>query len=568
MKGSLGAIANLVPGHRDNAELKTLTLLRFGAVLAVVVVLFSVIFRALMAFEGQEHGWFAAVYWTLTTMSTLGFGDIVFQSDLGRVFSIVVLVTGVILLLIVLPFAFIRFFYAPWLEAQLKTKVKSRVASHLAGHVIISSYDDVADELMERLALSGIESVVIESDPVRAASLHADKVPVVRGDLGVRATYDNCGFARARLLVANAPDLINTNVVLTAREVSERVPIVATAMTPEGEGVLELAGANQVVLAARRLGKQLANRVSVGSGRTLIIGRYRQIAIAEFPIRNTRLAGLTLRDAQVRAHTGVTVAALAKRGHLEPGLPDTQLRDDCIGLAVGSAHEVEALNAYLGDGISCGGRVLVVGGGRVGCEVARALKGRGASVRIVERDPELLERIKEVADDIVIGDAVDSRVMTRVGIKDAASVVLTTNDDAANIFLAVYCRKRNPETIIVSRVTHPANIEAIHRAGADFAVSDQQIQIQSVLGALRGREPMIFGEGLDLFNAEVPRSLDGKLLRDSGILARTGLAVIAVEREDGVVNPHPRPERVIRRGEHVLFVGTASQRDEFERVFK
>ncbi len=567
MKGTIGAIADLVGGsHRGNAELRPLNLLGFAVVLVTFIGVSSAIFHLLMVREGQEHDWFTGIYWTLTTMSTLGFGDIVFQSDLGRIFSMVVLVAGVSMLLIYLPVAFVRF-YAPWVEAQFKTRVRTRVPAELDGHVIISTWDDVAEELIERLALSGIESVVIESDPLRAASLHADKVPVVRGSLGVRATYENCAFGRASLLLANAADEVNTNIVLTAREVSERVPIVATAVNPEGEAVLELAGANQVVLTARRLGKQLASRVSVGSARALTIGRYRQIAIAEFPIRNTRLAGMTLEDAQVRAETGVTVAALAKRGHLEPGLPDTMLREDCIGLAVGSVAEVEALNEYLSEGITCGGRVLVIGGGRVGREVARALAGRGAEVRIVERDPTLRESIEEVTSDIVIGDAADSRVMTRLGISEAASVVLTTNDDAANIFLAVYCRKLNPDTIIVSRVSHPSNVEAIHRAGADFAVSDSQIKIQSVVGALRGREPMIFGEGLDVFNAEVPRSLDGKQLRESGILARTGLAVIAVE-SNGVVNPHPRPGRVIRRGEHVLFVGTNSQRDEFERVFK
>ena len=566
MKGTIGAIAELFGSHRGSAQPRPLNLLGFAVVLFSFVAVSSVIFHLLMAREGQDHDWFTGIYWTLTTMSTLGFGDIVFQSDLGRIFSMVVLVAGVSMLLIYLPVAFVRF-YAPWVEAQFKTRVRTRVRAELDGHVIISSCDDVAEELVERLALSGIESVVIESDAVRAASLHADKVPVVRGGLGVRATYENCAFGRASLLFANAPDVINTNIVLTAREVSERVPIVATAVNPESEAVLELAGANQVVLTARRLGEQLANRVSVGSARALIIGRHRQIAIAEFPIRNTRLAGMTLEDAQVRAQTGVTVAALAKRGHLEPGLPDTLLREDCIGLAVGTAVEVEALNEYLGDGITCGGRVLVIGGGRVGCEVARALQGRGAEVRIVERDPSLRENIEEVTSDIVIGDAADTRVIRRVGIHEAASVVLTSHEDAVNIFLAVYCRKFNPDTIIVSRVTHPSNVEAIHRAGADFAVSDSQIKIQSVLGALRGREPMIFGEGLEIFNAEVPRSLDGKQLRESGFLARTGLAVIAVE-SNGIVNPHPRPGHVIRRGEHVLFVGTASQRDEFVRVFK
>ena len=567
MKAISGAISSFGGAQGHNTELKTRTLLKFGVVLAAFVILFSVIFQVLMAREGQEHDWLVGIYWTLTTMSTLGYGDVVFQSALGRAFSMVVLVTGVMLLLIVLPFAFIHFFYAPWLEAQLKTRVSTRVGAHLSGHVIITTYDEVANELIKRLALSGVDSVVIESDPVRAAALHADKVPVVRGSLGERSTYENCGFGRANLLLANSPDVINTNIVLTAREVSERVPIMATAVNPEGAAVLELAGANNVVLIARRLGKQLASRVSVGSARALTVGRYRQIAIAEFPIRNTHLAGVTLKDADFRAHTGVTVAALAKRGYLEPGLPDTLLREDCIALAVGYVDQVEALNGYLGDGMNSGGRVLVIGGGRVGCEVARALKGRGVSVRVVERDPSLRENIEEITDDIVIGDAADYRVIQRVGIQEAASVVLTSHEDAVNTFLSVYCRKLNPDTIIVSRVMHPASVEAIHRAGADFAVSDTQIKIQSVLGALRGREPMIFGEGLELFNAEVPRSLDGKQLRESGILARTGLAVIALE-SNGVVNPHPWPSDVLRSGERVLVVGTATQRDGLARVFK
>jgi len=567
MKGSIGAITNLLKTYRDHSELKPLTLLRFGVLLALVVALFSVTFHVLMAHEGQRHDWFTGIYWTLTTMTTLGYGDIVFQSDLGHVFSMVVLITGVILLLIVLPFAFIRFFYAPWLEAQLKTRVSTRVPPHLAGHVIICNYDAEADELIEQLAHAGIGSVVVESDPVRAASMHADKVPVVRGELGARATYESCAFERARLLLANSTDVINTNIVLTAREVSERVPIVATAVSPKAEAVLELAGANQVVLTTRRLGRHLANRVPVGSVRALTVGRYRTVSIAEFPIRNTRLGGLTLRDAEVRTQTGVTVFAVAKRGHLEPGLPNTELREDCIGLAVGSPRQVRALSGYLGGSVSGAGRVVVIGGGPVGCQVARALERRGASVRIVERDPQLRESIAEVTTDVLIGDMTDDRVIKRAGIRIAASLVLTTNDDATNIFLAVYCRKLNPDAIIVSRITHPSNVEAIHRAGADFAVSDSQIKIQSVLAAVRGTEPMILGEGLDMFTAEVPRSLEGTPLLDSGILARTGLAVVAIEG-NGVVDPHPRPERELSRGERVLFVGTASQRDEFERVFK
>ena len=101
---------------------------KYLAFLAGVVFVYSGLFHVMMLHEGQEHTWLTGLYWTLTVMSTLGFGDITFHTDLGRVFSIAVLLSGIVLLLIVLPFAFIRFFYAPWLEAQLRLRAPSRAA--------------------------------------------------------------------------------------------------------------------------------------------------------------------------------------------------------------------------------------------------------------------------------------------------------------------------------------------------------------------------------------------------------------------------------------------------------
>ena len=68
-------------------------LLRFLLVLACMVTVYSVLFHFLMAHENQKYSWVTGFYWTLTVMSTLGFGDITFESDLGRAFSIVVLLS-------------------------------------------------------------------------------------------------------------------------------------------------------------------------------------------------------------------------------------------------------------------------------------------------------------------------------------------------------------------------------------------------------------------------------------------------------------------------------------------
>lgn len=127
-------------------------LLRYVAFVLAVIALYSALFHWIMLYaEGEEHSWVTGVYWTLTVMSTLGFGDITFESDLGRAFSIVVLISGIVLLLIVLPFAFIRFFFAPWLEAQVRMRAPRSVPDDVEGHVLVCCWDTLAPGLMERL---------------------------------------------------------------------------------------------------------------------------------------------------------------------------------------------------------------------------------------------------------------------------------------------------------------------------------------------------------------------------------------------------------------------------------
>ena len=131
-------------------------LLSYLALLAATITAYSVLFHAIMLYEDQQHSWLTGFYWTLTVMSTLGFGDITFTSDLGRTFSVLVLVSGVILLLIVLPFAFIRYFYAPWLEARLHQRAPREVPGGTEKHVLFCRWDGVARELAHRLDDQGI----------------------------------------------------------------------------------------------------------------------------------------------------------------------------------------------------------------------------------------------------------------------------------------------------------------------------------------------------------------------------------------------------------------------------
>ena len=113
-------------------------------------------------------------------------------------------------------------------------------------------------------------------------------------------------------------------------------------------------------------------------------------------------------------------------------------------------------------------------------------------------------------------------LIERAGIGRAASVLLTTNNDAVNIYLAVFCRKLNPALRIVSRITHERNVEAIHRAGADFVLSYTSLGVDSIMSLVNGDATVMLGEGVRLFQVRVPPSVAGQPLAKTGIGSRTG----------------------------------------------
>ncbi len=180
MKFYSSILTSMAAGRNTRQNVRML--LRFMLVLTAMVVSYSVIFHFLMAWEGREYSWITGVYWTLTVMSTLGFGDITFTHDIGRVFSIVVLLSGVVFMLVLLPFAFIKFLFAPWMEAEARRRTPRELPVNTRDHVIMTAYDDVTAALIERLITYERDYVVILENPEQAGLL---------SDLGIRATVGN-----------------------------------------------------------------------------------------------------------------------------------------------------------------------------------------------------------------------------------------------------------------------------------------------------------------------------------------------------------------------------------------
>ena len=389
---------------------------------------------------------------------------------------------------------------------------------------------------------------------------------MVTGELDSRATYVRLRVAQARLLLANHEDTTNTNITLTVREVSQDVPIVGVVEHEDSTDILELSGCNHVLPLKVRLGEYLANRVSAGVGTADVLGTFEGLQIAEFSARNTPLAGLTVRDTRLRERTGLNIVGVWHRGRLMPAFPDSPIASESILVVAGTPAQLTALDSLLETTPHSAAPVMIIGAGTVGSAATRALKRKGVPVHVLDRDPQAGARLAGVADQVFEGDANDRKALTKAGLEDAPSVVLTTNDDAVNVYLAVYCRRLKPALRIVSRITHDRNLEAIHRAGADFALSYSSLGAEAVVSLLEGHELVILEEGVDLFSVRLPRSLENKTLAETGIGSRIGLSVVAV-RHDGQLVTSLRASMQMEAGAELIMLGSVQQRRAFDDAF-
>ncbi len=565
MKFLVSQVSYFLDQKQSRQNIAALT--KYIVFIVSVIIIYSVMFHFVMALaEDRYYSWVTGFYWTLTVMTTLGFGDITFRSDIGRAFSLLVLMSGVVLLLIMLPFTFIRYFYAPWLEAQIHGQCPTSVPPDMTGHVIICGYDTVAPGLIKRLKHSGIPYFVIAEDAAEGAKLFQSGVSVVCGKVDSRATYERMRAQHALLVFANLEDTRNTNITLTVRETAPNVTIAATAENPDSIDILELSGVTHVLPLKQRLGEYLANRISVGDDRAHVIGHFGSWVVVEFTVHNSSLEGKRIRETELREKTGVNIIGVWRRGRLMAADPEHLLDGFDVPLAVGNKDQIAELETLLDSDEQLSDSVLILGGGKVGRAAAIALKEKGLKVFMVEREPDRCSGVSDHLDRITTGDAADRETLMRGGLMESSLVLLTTNDDAVNIYLSIYCRRLNPKVRIISRITHDRNMEAIHRAGADFVLSYSPLGAESLMAIVQGRQPIIMGEGVEFFDVIVPPSLAGKTLLESGIGKQTGLIVLAIEVGTETIE-NPSPNTKLPAYARLDLLGTAEQMQAFREIF-
>ncbi len=541
-------------------------LTKFVSFIVLIIGLYSILFHVLMLYEGKEYSWVTGLYWTLTVMSTLGFGDITFSTDLGLLFTIAVLASGIILLLIMLPFTFIQFFYSPWLEAQSKLRTPRELPPDTRGHVIITNLDPITEKLAAKLKRRNFEYVLVVEEPQRASDMYDAGYRVVVGEPDNPQTYHKLRVEHAALVVATNDDMLNTSISFSIRQITKSVPIVVSADWEHSLDILEYPGNTHVFQFAKMLGEGLGLR-TFGLGRPInIVSRFDRLLIAEIYATQTNLTGKSLVDIAMRKMTGATVVGLWEKGMFEVPLPTTKVSESTLLLLAGTQTQLDRFErqfATPGLKYSPEKKVLILGGGRVGLAAAEVLEKYGMKHRIVEKRPTLTQGRGEK---FIQGDAADINVLQKAGVMDARTVIITTHNDAMNIYLAFYCRQLRPDIQIISRATNERSVSKLHMAGADLVLSYASMGANSIINVLNTDEISMFTEGLNIFSRPLPKTLVGKNLVESNIRESTGCSVIAIQSDTGLV-VGPDPLIPLEGGEDLILIGATESEQMFLEKF-
>ncbi|HXZ87984.1 MAG TPA: potassium channel protein [Candidatus Binataceae bacterium] len=290
-----------------------------------------------------------AIYMTVITISTVGFGEVKPLDTNGRIFTMVLIFTGVGTAFYI--FAIVtEIVVGGQLREMIGRSAMNRRINQQTGHVIVCGYGRFGTIVVDELRRNGMTVVVVETNPAREAELIRENILYVLGSALEEDVLEQAGIQSASdIVVATASDPDNVYISLSARSKNPGIRIHARAESEIGLKHLQLAGADQAISSYQWSAVRIANaiaRPSVVDFLNLILpGRGEEIGFEEVlvPLRSP-LAGKTIATVE-QENERVRIVALKRDDtpiSLLPG-PGTELRAGDLLIAIGSRANLRKL---------------------------------------------------------------------------------------------------------------------------------------------------------------------------------------------------------------------------------
>jgi len=290
-----------------------------------------------------------ALYMTVTTLTTVGYGEVHPLSRLGRIYNMGLILAGMGVMLYIVG-SLARVVVEGEIRQVLgKRKLLTRIRK-LKGHYIICGLGRIGEIIARQLKERGIPLVVVENNPEHLARLEEFGYDFVAGDATKEEVLLEAGIERARGLVAVVhSDASNVYIVLTARSLNPQLYIVARAEERGAEQKLRRAGADRVESPYEMGGRKMAYailRPTVTSFIELAMTEGVDLSMEETGVEATSpLIGVPLKDSGLRRDLDLIVVAIKRADGemLFNPTPETLIQAGDTLVLLGMRQNLEAL---------------------------------------------------------------------------------------------------------------------------------------------------------------------------------------------------------------------------------
>ena len=300
--------------------------------------------------------WEDAAYMTVITLATVGYGETHPLGSRGRLFTIVLILMGVVNLTYIVNRFTAAVIEGYFLEG-IRLRQQRRLMESLSEHYIICGFSRTGRQIAKEFQAEAVSFVVIDSELESVQKAQEIGYIVFQGDATLDDTLLKVGITKAICIVAALPsDAENLYTVLSAKTLNPDIRAIARASTEEAVQKLQRGGADAVIspyitggkrMAAAALRPQILDFVD-----GMLSGTDRQLYMEEFLLDSDRcpFVGQSLQRAKLRSQSGALVLAIRRLDGKLIGGPtgDTVLMSGDTLICMGTAEQLRDLNQILG----------------------------------------------------------------------------------------------------------------------------------------------------------------------------------------------------------------------------
>ena len=286
--------------------------------LIAIIIIFILLFAGTAGYRLIE-GWsfLDALYMTVITITTVGYGEIHQISKEGRIFTVFLIMSSLGGMGYVVA-SIGQTIIAGQIRTVLGRRKLEKKVKRIKDHYILCGYGRIGSFIARQFAVEDIPFVVIEKDTNRIKLVEEDGFPYVEGDASDDDVLVSAGVERAKCLVAaTGSDADNLYITLSARSLNPSVYILSRAGEEGAERKLMSAGANRVVspylMGAARMVNAVLRPAIVEFVDLVVERKHLELQLEEITVEdNTRFKGKPLRDSGLRRELGLIVVAIKK----------------------------------------------------------------------------------------------------------------------------------------------------------------------------------------------------------------------------------------------------------------